>query len=357
MRQVSGLLKRFTDRRSFLKSSAMAAGVSAMGAGMFPGNSAAQDLDGERISEGDEAILRFLAAAEIIESDLWQQYNELGGVNGGSQPYINALEQLDGDLPQYITDNTDDEISHETFLNAYLVMKGGRPVDLDGFRTLPSSQATGARQIGRLTNLFNLTVDTSWWVRYRSETNPDLGATFPQVVSIVNRPAIPKNNTELNDANHTQALANTAGFHFAFIEQGGTSLYAEMAQKVSSLEVLRIVVSIGGTEIAHFQTWHDKAGNAPPLSDNGLVFPNFNLPPFTNGETVQKNKIMPEPCQFLNPKLPLCSIIRPTDAKDAAKRALAAFTHDGLFIGQTNNEFFEFMQHLADAADAARRRV
>jgi hypothetical protein len=346
---------RSTNRRAFLKSGALAASAASFGVAMPASRALAEDDDGNQaqISRGDAAILRFLAAAEIIESDLWQQYNELAGVNGGSQPYLDALKNLDEDMPQYITDNTDDEISHENFLNAYLAMRGAQPVDLDGFRTLPSSKATGAKQIGRLTNLMNLTVDTSWWTRYRSETNPDLGAAFPQVVNIVNRPAIPRNDAELGDLNHLQAIANTAGFHFAFIEQGGTSLYTAISRRVTGLQVLRVVTSIGGTEIAHFQIWHDKAGNAPPLTDNGLVFPDFSQPPF-NGETFQKNKVMPEPCQFISPNLPLCSIIRPTNAKGIAMGAVKALTDNGLFIGQ-RPEFFAFITDLAKAADAARR--
>jgi hypothetical protein len=344
------------NRRALLKGGAFAAAAAvAAGVGMSasPASADFDDMDDGPITKGDAAILRFLAAAEIIESDLWQQYNELGGVNGGSTPYINALMFLDGDMQQYITDNTDDEISHENFLNAYLQMRGARPVNFDGFRKLPSSKATGAKQIGRLTNLMNLTVDTSWWTRYRSETNPDFGATFPQVVNIVNRTAIPRNDAELSDPNHVQAIANTAGFHFAFIEQGGSSLYATMARKVSSLEALRIVTSIGPTETAHFQTWHDKAGNAKPLTDAGLTFPDFTKPPF-NGEIFQKNKIMPEPCEFISPHLPKCSIVRPTNAKGIAKGAVTALTNDGLFIGQTR-EFFEFLNELAEEADEARR--
>ncbi len=359
MQKARDVSNPIANRRSFLKGGALAASAATVGAGALISDVSAQnrDRDDGPLSPGDAAILRFLTAAEIIESDLWQQYNELGGVNGGSQPYIKALLQLDGDMPQYITDNTDDEISHENFLNAYLQMRGAHQVDLDMFRNLPSSKATGAKQIGRLTNLMNLTVDTSWWTRYRSETNPDLGAKFPQVVNIVNRPAIPRNDAELSDSNHVQAIANTAGFHFAFIEQGGTSLYTTMARKVSSLEVLRIVTSIGGTEIAHFQTWHDKAGNAPPLTDttgNPVTFPDFTQPPF-NGETFQKNKIMPEPCQFISPHLPLCSIIRPTNTEGIAKGAVTALTNDGLFIGQSA-QFFAYLKELAEEADAARRR-
>src|SRR5258708_12328293 len=98
-------------------------------------------------------------------------------------------------MPQYISDNTDDEMSHATFLNAYLMSKGETPIDLDEFRTLPSSQATGAKQIGRLTNLMNLDVDTSWYTRYRSTQNPHLGGgPFPQPLHIIHHQAIPFNH-------------------------------------------------------------------------------------------------------------------------------------------------------------------
>ncbi|MGN6674152.1 MAG: ferritin-like domain-containing protein, partial [Thermomicrobiales bacterium] len=215
---------------------------------------AAVAADSGGLTPGDAAILRFLAAAEILETDLWQQYNELGGVpdtevpgGSGSAAYIAALEQLDGDMPQYIHDNTEDEITHFTFINAYLAAHGAQPVNLDQFRTLPSSRATGAQQIGRLTNLMQLTVDTSWWTRYRSRTkNPDFGDTFPQAVPGLSKgqfPAIPRDDNDLTGSTpstpspHLQAIANTAGFHFAFIEQGGTSLYPALAQRVTHPEV------------------------------------------------------------------------------------------------------------------------
>jgi hypothetical protein len=355
-------------RRTFLKGSLLAAGAGALGTGLLADPLAAlgaerEDDEGEGadVTFGDVAVLKFLAAAEILESDLWQQYNELAGVDAANSGYVAALEVLDEDMPQYISDNTDDEISHELFLNAYLKSKGATPVDLDQFRTLPSSQATGAQQIGRLTNLMQLSVDTSWWARYRSKTNPDLGAVFPQAVPTLasgHHPAIPRNDAELGDPNnisaHVQAIANTAGFHFAFIEQGGTSLYAAMAQKVTNREVLRIVVSIGGSEVAHFQTWQDKAGNAPALIDGALVFPNLNAPPF-GGETFQTNLIMPEPCQFLSHKFPRCSIIRPTASKGVAMGAIQALTADGLFVGQSR-AFFQALRDLASDADAARRQ-
>src|SRR6195256_996980 len=213
-------------RRSFLK------GLGVVGAALSTGSlltaiSEAQSRP-DIITVGDVNILSFLAAAEILETDLWQQYNELGGVQdsevpggSGSRLYTKALEVLDGDMPQYIHDNTEDEMTHELFINAYLMSKGAEPVNLDQFRTLPSSQATGAQQIGRLTNLMQLSVDTSWWTRYRSRTgNPDFGDTFPQAVPSLNvgqHPAIPRTDADLKPHKHIQAIAYTAGFHFGTI--------------------------------------------------------------------------------------------------------------------------------------------
>jgi hypothetical protein len=355
-------LKSFLSRRSFLGKS-LAVGAGTIGAGLLANAPTARASGG--LTRGDADILRFLAAAELIEADLWQQYNELGGIQDAEVPggtgnpaYTAALQVLDGDMNQYIHDNTDDEITHAAFLNAYLASKGAEPVNLDQFRTLPSSQATGAQQIGRLTNLMQLTVDTSWWTRYRSDNkNPDFGDTFPQAVAGLAAgqfPAIPRNNADLTPPDHLQAIANTAGFHFGFIEQGGTSLYPSLAQRVTHDEALRIVLSIGPTEAMHFQTWHDKAGNAPPLTDptNGLVFPDLNSPPF-GGEEFQTNLIMPEPTIFLSRTFPIVSIVRPTETDGAAMGAVNALTADGLFIGQSQ-AFFTLLNQLARAADHAR---
>src|SRR5437879_9847534 len=177
-------------------------------------------------------------------------------------------------MPTYVNQNTRDEISHAQFLNAYLASKGARPVNLERFRTLPSSQATGAnKNAKRLTNLMNLTVDTSWYTRYRSTGNPDFGDTFPQIVNLVNVPAIPNSDLALG-GDQIQVIGNTAGFHFATIEQGGSSLYGSFLPKATSVEVIRIVAAIGGTEIQHFEVWQDKAGNAPPVPmDTGSLFP------------------------------------------------------------------------------------
>ena len=355
-------LKSFLSRRSFLGKS-LAVGAGTIGAGLLANAPTARASGG--LTRGDADILRFLAAAELIEADLWQQYNELGGIQDAEVPggtgnpaYTAAIAVLDEDMDQYIHDNTDDEITHAAFLNAYLTSKGAEPVNLDQFRTLPSSQATGARQIGRLTNLMQLTVDTSWWTRYRSDNkNPDFGDTFPQAVeglSMGQFPAIPRTDADVTPRDHIQAIANTAGFHFGFIEQGGTSLYPSLAQRVTHDEALRIVLSIGPTEAMHFQTWHDKAGNAPPLTDptNGLVFPDLNSPPF-GGEEFQTNLIMPEPTIFLDRAFPIVSIVRPTETDGAAMGALNALTADGLFIGQTP-AFFALLTELAEAADHAR---
>jgi len=356
-------LKSFLSRRSFLGKS-LAVGAGTIGAGLLANAPTARASGG--LTRGDADILRFLAAAEIIEADLWQQYNELGGIQDSEVPggtgnpaYTAAVEVLDGDMDQYIHDNTDDEITHAAFLNAYLASKGGEPVNLDQFRTLPSSQATGAQNIGRLTNLMQLTVDTSFWTRYRSDSlNPDFGDTLPQAIptlAVGEHTAIPRTDADTTDPNFLQAIANTAGFHFAFIEQGGTSLYPSLAQRVTQDEALRILLSIGPTETMHFQTWQDKAGNAPtltavdPVTGVSVTFPDLNA----DGEILQTNLIMPEPTIFLNRTFPIVSIIRPTETRGAAMAALNALTADGLFIGQTP-AFFALLTQLAQAADHAR---
>jgi hypothetical protein len=342
-----------------------------VGAGLLANGSLAraqERVEDGRLDAGDVAILRFLAAAEIIESDLWTQYAELGGLTSGvplevdpNQPlnaYQAALENLDGDATQYITSNTLDEISHATFLNGYLESKGAEPVNFDEFLTLQGSQATGAQNIGRLTNLMHLNVDTSWFVRYRSAANPDFGATFPQAIQIANRTAIPVNDADLNgSAAHIQVIANTAAFHFGYIEQGGSSLYAAMNQKAKHPEVVRITLGIGGDEIAHFLEWVDFAGNAvqapvAPVTDDGLTFPNFFDP---LNKLTQPSLIFPVPCEFIRPNLPKCSTIRPLSDKFAgAVATVASFTADGLFTGQSK-KFLSVLNELALAADAASR--
>jgi hypothetical protein len=359
------------NRRSFLRKS-LAVGAGTVGAGFFINTRTAKASGG--LTPGDAALLRFAAAAELLEADFWIQYNELGGVQDpevpggtGNAAYTAALEVLDSDMAQYVHDNTDDEITHHQFLNAYLVAHGRAPVNLDPFRTLMGSTATGVNPdlIGhRLTNLTQLTVDTSWWTRYRDDShNPDLDPnhTFPQAVptlAVNQHTAIPRTDADTTDPNFLQAIANTAGFHFPTIEQGGTSLYPSMALRATHEEVLRILISIGPTETMHFQTWSDKAGNAPPLAavdpvtGVSVTFPDLNSPPF-GGELFQTNLIMPEPCPFLDRSLPIVSIIRPTQTQDIAMNVVTFLTNMGLFIGQSP-AFFALLNQLAQAADAAR---
>jgi hypothetical protein len=369
------------NRRAFLKKG-VAAGAVGVGIGFnLLGNSAtafAEDQDNEfdrrhqRFTRGDAALLRFAAALESLETDFWVQYNELGGVQDSEVPggtgnptYTGKLANLDADFAQYIHDNTDDEITHFTFLNAYLESKGEAPVNLDKFRTLPGSKATGSSGQLRLTNLMKLTLDTSWWTRYRSDANnPDLDPNFvfPQAVPDLHKgqfTAIPRTDADMEPDAHIQAIANTAAFHMPTVEQGGSSLYPAMALRATSVEVLRILISIGPVETMHFQTWSDKAGNAvsdplAPLTDptNGLTFPNLNVSP--GGEQFQTNLIMPEPCPFLSRKLPKCSIIRPTETRGAAMSVVQFLTAMGLFTGQSK-EFFRLLRDLAEDADDARR--
>jgi hypothetical protein len=370
MRKTMSNNKSAVSRRSFMTTGLMAGGAATAGATLFGNDNlvrAQQRAELRHLGEGDTAILRFLAAAELIESDLWTQYAELGGLTSGVPIEVNpnqtlnayqtALSQLDSDGPQYITSNTLDEVSHAKFLNAYLVSKGAEQVDFKKFAILPGSSATGSSGKKRLTNLMNLTVDTGWYVRYRSTTNPDLGATFPQAITLANRTTIPSSDSDLKDVGHIQAIANTAAFHFGSIEQGGTSLYATLSQKVTHPEVLKITLSIGGSEIAHFLEWVDFAGNGvqppvAPVSDSGLTFPNFFSP---LNPKIQPSLIFPVPCEFISPDLPKCAIIRPTsDEFSGATAAINGLIASGLFTDQSD-EFLDLLRQMAFEADQAFR--
>jgi hypothetical protein len=362
-------LKSAISRRSFLGTS-LALGAGTIGAGLLPSIRTASASGG--LTPGDAALLRFPAALELLEADFWIQYNELGGIQddevpggNGNEAYTDALEVIEDEMQDYIHDNTDDEITHHQFLNAYLVSKGAAPANLDPFRTLMGSTATGVNPdlIGhRLTNLTQLTIDTSWWTRYRDDShNPDLDPNhvFPQAVptlGVNQHTAIPRTDADTTDPNFLQAIANTAAFHFPTIEQGGNSLYPSLAQRATHTEVLRILISIGPTETMHFQTWSDVAGNAPPLTAVDPVtgvsvrFPDLEV----ENELFDKALIMPEPCPFLGRGLPIVSIIRPTNTEGAAMGALQFLTAMGLFIGQSD-AFFAYLTQLAQDADAAIR--
>ena len=365
------------NRRNFLKSGFTAAGAAAAGLVLSEHSTSVAAQSGG-LTAGDAAILQFLAAGELLEVDFWTQYNELGGIpdsevsgGTGNAIYTERLRSIDRNFPQYIHDNTDDEISHAAFINAYLVSRGAEPVNLEPFRTLEGSKATGASGKPRLTNLMQLTIDSSWWTRYRSSTNnPDVNpTTFEQAVPDLHagqHTAIPRTDDDLYPHPHIQAIANTAAFQMPTVEQGGGSLRMALAQRATDVEVLRLLISMGPIESMHFQTWHEKAGKVRPMTDptTGLTFPDLNsgIDPNTGArgsvvrQMFQTNLIMPEPCPFIRTGLPACSVIRPTNTTGAATGALKFLTAMGLFIGQSQ-DFFGYLTELAAAADAAQRGI
>jgi len=366
------------NRRNFLKTGFVAAGATAVGAVLSEHGTLVAAAQSSGLNAGDVAILQFLAAGELLEVDFWTQYNELGGIpdsevsgGTGNAVYTERLRSIDRNFPQYIHDNTDDEISHATFINAYLVSRGAEPVNLDPFRTLEGSKATGSSGRPRLTNLMQLTIDSSWWTRYRSSTNnPDVNPTmFEQAVPDLHsgqHTAIPRTDDDLYPHPHIQAIANTAAFQMPTVEQGGGSLRMALAQRATDAEVLRLLISMGPIESMHFQTWHEKAGKVRPMTDptTGLSFPDLNsgIDPNTGArgsavrQMFQTNLIMPEPCPFISTSLPACSVIRPTNTTGAATGALKFLTAMGLFMGQSQ-EFFSYLTELASAADAAQRGI
>jgi len=366
------------NRRNFLKTGFVAAGATAVGAVFSEYGTLPAAAQSGGLNAGDVAILQFLAAGELLEVDFWTQYNELGGIpdsevsgGTGNAVYTERLRSIDRNFPQYIHDNTDDEISHATFINAYLVSRGAEPVTLDPFRTLDGSKATGSSGRPRLTNLMQLTIDSSWWTRYRSSTNnPDVNPTmFEQAVPDLHsgqHTAIPRTDDDLYPHPHIQAIANTAAFQMPTVEQGGGSLRMALAQRATDAEVLRLLISMGPIESMHFQIWHEKAGKVRPMTDptTGLSFPDLNsgIDPNTGArgsavrQMFQTNLIMPEPCPFISTSLPACSVIRPTNATGAATGALKFLTAMGLFMGQSQ-DFFSYLMELASAADAAQRGI
>jgi hypothetical protein len=379
MRNDGNAINNSRNRRSFLKSGLAAASAVTMGTGLLArGTSASAQQTGSSggLTAGDVAILQCLAAGEALEADFYDQYNELGGIQdsevpggGGNRIYTDRLRRIDPNFPQYLHDIADDEMSHQNFINAYLVANGAEAVDLEPFRTLQGSTATGSSGKLRLTNLMQLTIDTSWWTRYRSSTNnPDVNpTTFEQAIPDLHNgqfTAIPRTDDDLFPHEHIQAIANTAAFHIPTVEQGGGSLRLALAQRATSVEVLRLLISMGPIELIHFQTWSQLDGNVPPLIDptNGLTFPDLNsgVDPNTGArgaavrQMFQTNLILPEPCPFISTSLPTCSVVRPTNTTGVATGAVKFLTAMGLFIGQSE-AFFTLLNNLAAAADAAQR--
>jgi hypothetical protein len=336
-----------STRRDLLKRGALAG--AALGFAVTGGDAVAQgepQRNSDSHDRGDIAILRFLAAAELIEHDLWQQYAEVGENN---DEFNEALEAIDDDIVEYAVDTTEDELSHHQFINAYLKSIGEHPVNLDEFRKIPSPPVEGLQQIGRLTNLRQLSVDTSYYTRYRSMGNPDFGDHFPQIATIVKQPGIPTHNGL--DANTLGGIARVAAFHFASIEIGGTSLYDSFLTKVSNADVLRIVGSIYATEAIHYAIFEDSLGGVSAFHNSAgtLVVPDL-----TEGK-LGSSHVMPKRCTFFRRSLPTCSVIRPSSTENAGAVAAArALTASNLFMGQSQ-KFFATLFDLAHQADAAIR--
>ncbi len=338
------LKNRPTSRRAFFRGAAFAgAGVGlagVAGAQILPTTS-----PGPGITQGDVDILRFLAAAEFLETDLWDQYWELAA---GNEAYGRALNNIEDELVTYTCDVAAAERSHAQFINAFLVANGKSPVEVDIFRTLPSSPAFGAQLLGRLTNLMELTVDTSWYLRYRDPGNPDFGDKYPQFVDIVNQPVIPlSNNVSEFDM---QLIANAAAFHFANSEELGASIYPTLAQKVTNIDVLRILLAIGPTEAYFYCSFHQSLEGLPAISGRGMVFPD-----------VKANHLgghhIPRACKFIQPGLPQACVMRPFTTPNAgAVNQIVSGTKAGLFKGQSQ-QFFDFYMGLAVKADAATRGI
>jgi len=316
------------------------------------------------LTKSDIAILRFLAAVELIESDLWQQYEEFGGATSDCHnPYRLALEGLDVYSSQQITGNTQNEISHAAYLNSYLESEGADPVDLDRFRTLRGSTAKGGHHIGRLTNLLHLDIDTAWYNRYRSLEGPDSGEFLSKTIRIANRQAIPRTDADYESPLQIQAMANTAAFHFGYIEHASASLYSSLSQKVKRARVLKVALGIGGDEIAQFLTWADFAGVAVQgrpfcfeksqqlAPESGMSYRAFNL---QHGRTFSRDDLnFPAPADFMSKVLRQWPVVLPRDEQfDGAKATINSFIQNGLFVGQSP-DFLRRLTQMAGDADAA----
>lgn len=320
------------------------------------------DYDAGALTKRDVAILRFFAAVELIESDLWQQYDELGGVTEGSQnPYQLALQFLDGDGSRYVTSNTLDEISHSTYLNAYLESEGADPVDFDRFRILRGSWSRIAQKIGRLSNLKHLDIDTTWYVRYRQVADSSFNSSSLKAIRIVNRQAIPRSDADFDGPSHVQAIANTAAFHFGYIEYLVSSLYATFSHKLKRAKVLKVALGIGGNEIAHFLEWVDFAGNAvqwPPFQFDTLPSPMDGYDPQVGTRTKvtapldHRSLNFPVPTDVTSQFLNDCASLLPLEPRFGAVNTIYNFSQNGLFVGQSP-EFLRTLLQMAEDADSA----
>jgi hypothetical protein len=319
------------------------------------------------LTHGELAILRFLAAIELIESDLWQQYEELGGVIFGTpNAYQFALQSLNHEIPQYITNTAIDEIGHSNFINALLESEDAESVHLDQFRNLRASSAKGALNVGRMTNLMHLELDNSWYIRYHYRVHPELNVPSARPVRIVNGKGLPSSEADFADPFHICAIAKTTALHLAYMEHVISNVYSSFIQKVKRTTLLKILFGIAGNETAHFLGWIDIArgvleggpfetDDAPAyrgqkelafLASGGprslfrgraLRWGNGDCPVNDKGGNYLSNS---EPFQSVDPQF------------DGAVDTILSLIQSGLFVGQSP-EFLRELTAIAEDADTA----
>ena len=335
------------DRRDFLKRLGLAGAAVPVGAALLTGGAPAivraQTATG--FNAGDVAILRFLNLAEFVGADLYSQISDLANTAG---PFRAALQAIDPFLPFYIFQSARDEISHALWLNAFLSSRGLPTVDVNPFRTLPSSRATGAAQVGRLTNLTMLNVDTSYYNRLRQNFNPDLGPEAPQIATIVGQPAIPVDDSR--SALEVQVAAYTATFYIGFQSAGEVGNYGSFQPKVTSPVLSQIFAGITPVEGVHLDFTQAALVNIAGLDAGpNAVFPDLrSRPQFAH-------KFSPRPTKFIDPSLPNIAVARPgTTELIGAVALVRRLTAANLFLGQSAAFMAQGME-LAAAADAAVR--
>jgi hypothetical protein len=356
--QRSIAIADLVTRSSVSTASTMLARVSGTGYGQT------LDYDSGELTKNDIAILRFLSALELIESDVWQQYEELGGVKLGSQdPYRLALQSLDDNLSHFITSCALDEISHTTYLTLYLESEGVDPVNLDRYRTLRGSRAAGALNFGQLTNLQHLNLDLGVWAAPSSgESRWKDRYLTPDADRIIGLQSIPSTDADLEEPSEVRVIAKTALLHFGYLENLVSKLYVSLSQRIRRVKILEVTFGIGGNEIAHYHASLDLARNVI----QGSQFLMDDSERSTAGRPVASSPYFLErerPTRSLHGAAgPDESVRRPAGSDlSLAAETIARLAEGGLFIGQSptfTHTLFQ-MAHEADRAiaDTLRRPI
>lgn len=336
------------DRRHFLKRLGLAGAAAPLGATLLSGGAPAiarAQSAPAGYTQGDIAILRFLAMAELLGQDLFGQFAEVAVNN---KPFQAALQRINFDLPNYLKQTARDEASHAVFVNAYLQRIGQAPVNLDAFRTLPGSQATGSARTARLTNLSSLSPDTAFYNRFRKNVNPDFGPDAEPIATIVNQPGIPTDDSF--SADRLDVAAHTAAFYFPFQSQGEVGLYGSFMPKITNPEVSEIFAGIRPIEVVHL----DIASAALVTSPGLIAGADAQFPDLLNRHNFAR-KLAPGPTTFISGDLPAVSVARPSStAVIGAVQIVRRLTAAGLFNGQSAT-FMSMGMEMAMAADAAVR--